>query len=65
MSGRHKFSNLEAGMPPSRRARIDRLARKLGAAIDRKEANRPERPTKAPERAAQRKPTSKPNANAD
>ena len=29
MSGRHKFADLEAGMPPARRARIDRLAQKL------------------------------------
>ena len=29
MSGRHKFSDLEAAMPPVRRARIARLADKL------------------------------------
>jgi hypothetical protein len=29
MSGRHKFSDLEAGMPAQRRARIGRLAKKL------------------------------------
>lgn len=29
MSGRHKFSDLEAGLPPSRRSRIARLVEKL------------------------------------
>ena len=32
MSGRHKFSDVEAKMPPARRGRIDRLA----AALDKK-----------------------------
>lgn len=35
MSGRHKFSDLEAAMPPARRARIDRLAHKLSEDLDR------------------------------
>ena len=34
MTGRHKFSNLEAGMAPERRVRIDRMADKLGEQID-------------------------------
>jgi predicted XRE-type DNA-binding protein len=34
MTGRHKFSELEARMPPDRTARIDRLAAKLGHDMD-------------------------------
>src|SRR5438105_3155373 len=34
MTGRHKFSGLEASMTPERRARIDRMAQKLTEAID-------------------------------
>ena len=34
MTGRHKFSELEARMPPARRARIDRLAEELGHDMD-------------------------------
>jgi len=34
MTGRHKFSELEAGMPEERQARIDRLAAKLGHDMD-------------------------------
>jgi len=34
MSGRHKFTELEAGMPARRRARISRIAEKLGHDID-------------------------------
>jgi len=34
MSGRHKFSELEARMPRGRQARIGRLAEKLGHDID-------------------------------
>ncbi len=34
MSGRHKFSELEAGMSPARRARINRLADEFGGQID-------------------------------
>jgi len=34
MSGRHKFSDLEAGMAPERRARIDHLAEQLADQID-------------------------------
>jgi hypothetical protein len=35
MSGRHKFSELEAGMKPERRERISRLAEALAEKIDR------------------------------
>ena len=38
MSGRHKFSELEAGMTPQRRARIDKLAQKLDRAVREPEA---------------------------
>ncbi len=34
MTGRHKFSDLEAKMTPDRRARIDRIAEKLANEID-------------------------------
>jgi transcriptional regulator with XRE-family HTH domain len=34
MTGRHKFSNLEAKLPPERRARIDRAAAKLRKEMD-------------------------------
>jgi hypothetical protein len=34
MTGRHKFSDLEAKMMPDRRARIDRIAEKLAHQID-------------------------------
>ena len=34
MSGRHKFSELEAALPPARRARIQRLAKKLEQEVD-------------------------------
>jgi len=33
MSGRHKFSELERRMIPARRARIDKMARKLDAEV--------------------------------
>src|SRR5258706_15901623 len=35
MSGRHKFSDLEAGMTPERRERVSRLAEALAEEIDR------------------------------
>src|SRR5687768_303191 len=35
MSGRHKFSELEAGMAPERRERVSRLAKALAEEIDR------------------------------
>jgi hypothetical protein len=34
MTGRHKFSDLEAGMSPQRRARIEQIAEELATAID-------------------------------
>jgi predicted XRE-type DNA-binding protein len=34
MTGRHRFSELEARMPPERKARIDRIAAKLGHDMD-------------------------------
>ena len=34
MTGRHKFAELEARLPQDRRARIDRLAEKLGHDMD-------------------------------
>jgi hypothetical protein len=34
MTGRHKFSELEASMAPERRARIDRMAEELGKQVD-------------------------------
>lgn len=34
MSGRHKFSKLQAKMPPERRARIDRMTEKLRKEMD-------------------------------
>jgi hypothetical protein len=34
MSGRNKFSELEAKMPPARRARIRRLAEKLDKKVE-------------------------------
>jgi hypothetical protein len=34
MTGRHKFSELEASMPKERQARIDRVAAKLGDDMD-------------------------------
>lgn len=34
MTGRHRFSDLEAKMPPERRARIDRIAEELANEID-------------------------------
>lgn len=37
MSGRHKFSDLEARLPPIRRARIARLAEKLEVEIGKDE----------------------------
>lgn len=38
MSGRHKFSDLEAAMPPRRRARIETLAQTLSEQLDRDRA---------------------------
>jgi hypothetical protein len=38
MTGRHKFSELEARMSPQRRARIGSLADRLGKKIDKAEA---------------------------
>jgi hypothetical protein len=34
MTGRHKFSDFETGMPPERRARIGRIAEELANGID-------------------------------
>jgi len=34
MTGRHKFSELEASMASERRARIDRMAEELGEEVD-------------------------------
>ena len=34
MTGRHKFSELVAKMPPKRRARVDRMAEKLREEMD-------------------------------
>lgn len=34
MTGRHKFADLEAMLPPARRARISRLAERLGREMD-------------------------------
>jgi predicted XRE-type DNA-binding protein len=34
MTGRHKFFDLEAKMPPERRARIARIAKKVGEEMD-------------------------------
>jgi hypothetical protein len=39
MSGRHKFSELEASMSPARRARIARLAEKLEGRMELKSAD--------------------------
>jgi hypothetical protein len=60
MSGRHKFAELEANMSPARRERIGRLAEKLKAQIELKNANvtvtqRKKRSTSALRQSAPRK----------
>jgi hypothetical protein len=42
MSGRHKFSDLEARIPATRRARIARVAEKLEHGVTRKPAEKQE-----------------------
>lgn len=60
MSGRHKFSELEASMSAARRARIERLAEKLEERMELKNTNatvtqRKQSATSAPRQSAPRK----------